>query len=379
MATLEAIKLFLSVPKMAFVLAADQDMVRNAIAASLDASGRSDIFASRYLEKIVQLPVSLPRLTAEEAETYIALLLTASASPDRAAYDAVVEHCRARRRAGASPLLASLDQLDYRPGADLLLLAGRLAEGLSADRVSNPRQIKRFLNAFGIRSEIAKANGIAVAPEVIAKLLLLEDRFPTDFERLVALAEDDRQRLLTDWEAWARGDRDDAPEGISDTTRDWAAADPPLADEPLGRYLALAASLTSLVAGASLSDAQAELVLALSGPSITHRDEALARLGETPTAERQAVARALLARVRRVDDLAAIVTALVGIAQATPELADEIAHGIQQQCWERLEPGSAYDLATSQVPTLVALAESLRADDTVEPDVREAAAAALEN
>lgn len=40
MATLEAIKLFLSVEKVAFVLAADQDMVRESIAASLDATGR---------------------------------------------------------------------------------------------------------------------------------------------------------------------------------------------------------------------------------------------------------------------------------------------------------------------------------------------------
>lgn len=205
---------------------------------------------------------------------------------------------------------------------------------------------------------------------MIAKLLLLEDRFPADFERLVALAEDDRQRLLADWEAWARGDRESAPEGISDSTREWAASDPPLTDEPLGRYLALAASLTSLVAGASLSDELAELVAALSGPSITHRDEALARLGEKSTLERRAVAQALLARVRRVENLADIVTALIGIAKATPDLEDEIADGIRQQSWERLEPASAYDLATSEVPALVALAEGLQTDDTVEPDVR---------
>jgi hypothetical protein len=379
MAALEAIKLFLSVPKMAFVVAADQDMVRNAIAASLDASGRSDVFANRYLEKIVQLPISLPRLTAEEAETYIALLLTAWASPDRPAYDAVVEHCRARRRTGQSPLLANLDQLDYRPNADLLLLAGRLAAGLSADRVSNPRQIKRFLNAFGVRAEIAKTHGITVAPEVIAKLLLLEDRFPADFERLVALADDDRQRLLADWEAWGRGDRAEAPEGISDTTRGWAASDPPLAEEALARYLTLAASLTSLVAGASLSDELAQLVVALSGASITHRDDALARLGDKSTPERRAVAQALLARVRRVENIADIVTALIGIAKVTPDLADEIAQGIRQQCWQRLEPASAYDLATSEVPALVVLAERLQTDDTVEPDVRAAAAAAMGN
>ena len=51
-ATLEAIKLSCP-PRMVFVLAADQDMVRDAIPVSLDGARRGDIFAKRYLEKIV--------------------------------------------------------------------------------------------------------------------------------------------------------------------------------------------------------------------------------------------------------------------------------------------------------------------------------------
>ena len=60
LASLEAIKLFLSVPKMAFVLAADQDMVREAIAAGLGEQHRSSIFARDYLDKIVQVPSRCP-------------------------------------------------------------------------------------------------------------------------------------------------------------------------------------------------------------------------------------------------------------------------------------------------------------------------------
>ena len=45
LATLEAIKLFLAVPKMGFVVAADQTMVRDAIAAGLGEQHRSNIFA----------------------------------------------------------------------------------------------------------------------------------------------------------------------------------------------------------------------------------------------------------------------------------------------------------------------------------------------
>lgn len=54
MAALESIKLFLSVPKMVFVLAADQEMVRDAIAANLNSTSRGERLAGRYLEKIAQ-------------------------------------------------------------------------------------------------------------------------------------------------------------------------------------------------------------------------------------------------------------------------------------------------------------------------------------
>jgi hypothetical protein len=378
MATLEAIKLFLSVPKMAFVLAADQDMVRDAIAASLDASGRSEIFANRYLEKIVQLPISLPRLTADEAATYIALLLAAGASPSTPAYDALVEYCRSRRRAGQSPLLANLEVLDWRPEDELLQLADRLASGLSADKASNPRHIKRFLNAFGVRSQVARSHGIELAPDVIAKLYLLEDRFPKAFEHLVALAEQERQKLLEQWEEWARDEGADIPEKVDEETRGWAATEPSLTDKPLGPYLTLAAALTSLTAGANLSDEQAQLVADLSGPTATLRDEALAKVKEKATPEQRAIVQGLLGRVRRIDSINDLISSLIEIAKATPDLAQEIAQGIREQAWERIEPAAALDLVMSEVPALVALAEQLGADTQIEADVREAVAAALE-
>lgn len=160
-ATLEAIKLFLSTEKMVFVLAADQDMVRDAISVSLDGARRGDIFAQRYLEKIVQLPIALPRLSAADAEAYIGLLI-AGRSMEESDLQALAEHVRARRNANQSPLLHDFDDLAVKPSEEDLALAIQLAEGLSADRRSNPRQIKRFLNAFGVRESIARARGVTI-------------------------------------------------------------------------------------------------------------------------------------------------------------------------------------------------------------------------
>jgi hypothetical protein len=105
MATFEAIKLFLSVPRMSFVIAADNDMVQDAIAASLGETRRSERFARRYVEKIVQRPVALPRLSTHEAEAYIALLL-ASHSHDEGAFERLVAHCHERRRAQQVPYVS---------------------------------------------------------------------------------------------------------------------------------------------------------------------------------------------------------------------------------------------------------------------------------
>ncbi|WP_295698126.1 P-loop NTPase fold protein [Lapillicoccus sp.] len=69
--TLEAIKLFLSVKKRAFVLAADEELIRASIDAHLGGLGRGE-FAARYTEKIVQLPISLPVLSQQDAEAYVA-------------------------------------------------------------------------------------------------------------------------------------------------------------------------------------------------------------------------------------------------------------------------------------------------------------------
>lgn len=171
MATLEAIKLFLAVPRMVFVIAADHEMVRDAIAANLSRSNRDDRFANRYLEKIVQLPVSLPRLNQSDAEAYIGLLLSRRSAPDATSWSKATAHVADRRKQGLTPLLGSWPEPHWHPSAEDLAMAAQLAEGLGADDLANPRQIKRFLNAYGVRASVAKSRSINLAPGVLVKML----------------------------------------------------------------------------------------------------------------------------------------------------------------------------------------------------------------
>jgi len=382
-ATLEAIKLFLSVKKMVFVIAADQDMVRDAIAVSVDSATRGDRFATRYLEKIIQLPVSLPRLAPHEAEAYTALLLARAPCPDDEKYNALVAHCTKRRNEQRHPLMSDLDSLPWRPEDSLLLLAAQLAQGLGSDKVSNPREIKRFLNAFAVRRHVAAARNITVDPAVIGKLLLLEDRYRDDFDTLAATAESERGALLDAWEEWA--DASEAangkqrPKGISEGTRDWAAAEPKLAGVELGPYITLAATLVSASLGGALSDEMMALVTRLLGDSEADRANAQEALAKRPVADRRQAVGALVNRARRVKDTTPIVDALIGIAKTTSELANEIVLAISQDCSRKMEPAAVASLFSSGVDPLVALVTQLSTDPGVEADVREAAKQILES
>jgi len=80
---LEAIKLFLNVPNTAFVIGADRRIIRQAVSwryrDSLKASADgqpdpSERLVDDYLEKLIQIPYRLPRLSPSEIETYLTLL-----------------------------------------------------------------------------------------------------------------------------------------------------------------------------------------------------------------------------------------------------------------------------------------------------------------
>ncbi len=65
--TLEAMRLFLAVPKTAFILGADERIIRHAIASRYpELSGQAIDIGRDYLEKIVQFPLRLPALNAAE-------------------------------------------------------------------------------------------------------------------------------------------------------------------------------------------------------------------------------------------------------------------------------------------------------------------------
>jgi hypothetical protein len=372
-AILEAIKVFLSVPKMAFVLAAEEALIRFAIERSENAGARST-YSDRYLEKIVQLPVRLPTLSRDDAETFILLLLAQRRGRPMEETKALIEHVAQRRKEGIKPYVGP----PYAGGAQVpeaedLALAAQVARGLSVDKWRSPRAIKRFLNAWGVRMAIAKARDADLDLGVMLKLYILEDRFPKSFEALVEASPEDRGSLLDAWEAWAvSAPSDDAaerPQGIEDQTREWATADPHLASVSgkIDAYLNVAATFTSASAGEGLSSEALRLMDDLLDDSEPIRRGAIEQANSLSLEERSGIVRRLIERAGAVDASVAIESACA-VARSDESLPPIFHEAIQTHALRHIVPASIVDIAA-----IAGAEETLSrivADESLEGDVR---------
>ena len=70
--TLEAIRLFLFLENTAFVIAADDGMIKHAVRSHFQ--GIDNDVATNYFDKLVQVPIRVPPLGTQEVRAYMMLL-----------------------------------------------------------------------------------------------------------------------------------------------------------------------------------------------------------------------------------------------------------------------------------------------------------------
>src|SRR5439155_7736864 len=78
--TLEAIRLFLFLKNTAFVIAADDAMIKHAVKRHFE--GVSDELVSNYFDKLIQLPIRVPPLGTQEVRAYMMLLFIENSGLD---------------------------------------------------------------------------------------------------------------------------------------------------------------------------------------------------------------------------------------------------------------------------------------------------------
>lgn len=196
---LEAVKLFLNVEKTAFVIGADERVIEFAINDHypLQRSNEEKKYSpfSDYLEKLIQLPYKLPKLSYNEQETYILLLLC---KKHLNAQYTDVHKAFLKFRDNDKHAKFDLGEIKKAcPAIDLKTVEGYMGILPLMTRFlnGNPRQLKRFLNAFDLRLQLAEVANIreSIEPEILAKLMVLEY---SPYHR--SLFEDLFQRQLSD-------------------------------------------------------------------------------------------------------------------------------------------------------------------------------------
>lgn len=222
--TFEAIRLFLNTPNTAYVLALNQNVVESAIDSRYPELKKSDGagIGRDYLEKMLQLKVAIPPLSAPEAETYINLLFAELHLP-REEFDAVLDNAtKIRRENGLAVAFNTgiagsvLQDIPAELAADLKW-AAEISPILGSSLRGNPRQLKRFLNNLLLKHRSAKRRDAKIELPILAKLMVLEDQYNPDFQKLFdwEMAAGGACSELATAEAHARGVGDD-PELAND-------------------------------------------------------------------------------------------------------------------------------------------------------------------
>ncbi|MDA3912016.1 MAG: P-loop NTPase fold protein [Bacteroidales bacterium] len=252
---LEAVKLFLNVERTAFVVATDRRIVENAIRIryselfNSENSTAGDSLITDYLEKLIQVPYTLPKLAPHEVRSYLCLLFLKKYLSNEQ-FEEVLKHHASfleKERYVAFEFDKELSSLiSDKTTRDLIAESMRLVEACS-DAITdglkgNPRQIKRFLNAFWLRRELAQVAGLKhLKDHILIKLMVLEYISSDHFEELYrwhSSSSDGIALPLTELEAEESVDTISEEYAKWKTIRfwRWIKAEPELKNEDLRDY-----------------------------------------------------------------------------------------------------------------------------------------------
>ena len=199
--TLEAVRLFMFTGETAFVVAADESMIRYAVKKHFpDVVDENKYnvgieFSNKYLEKLIQVPFRIPALGEVEACNYIMLLMIGSVlSEENTNYKALRSEGISRIKKPWDVRYFTVSDVqkilkdDYAKASNETLIATQIGHLLSHNTDGNPRKIKRFINMLLLRFEIAKNRGFGAEIDlaILAKMMLAEYYFPNFYEQLPA-------------------------------------------------------------------------------------------------------------------------------------------------------------------------------------------------
>ena len=209
---LEAIKLFLNVPLSVFVIGADKKRIEEGI---IEKYGeKSEGWAGNYLEKIVQIPFTLPPLRKDVITEQFIQGLDISAEIKKYA-----------------PILAEVGD--------------------------NPRTIKRLLNSFEVKRILAEKRELEIEEDILAKLAVIEFKWHDFYTDLIGIYSETETNLAKILKETSESDEAEREKKLKEWKNlrkyfedkgfmDFLEQAPLLWDVNLGHYVYLARSTTEL-------------------------------------------------------------------------------------------------------------------------------------
>ena len=351
--TLEAIRLFLFLDNTAFVIAADDAMIKHAVRQHF--GNVEDALVINYFDKLIQIPIRVPPLGTQEVRAYMMLLFIEAAEIGDAQRESIRESVCAQLAKSwrgervdrafmqtvyedaPAELIARLDTADYL--APLMVSASQIA--------GNPRLVKRFLNALSIRMAISRAHDVGVDEAVLAKMLLFERcGNPRAYDALTSAVNnntDGKPILLTEWEHKAIAGEELKLEQPWDDPfiHEWLAITPPIGDTDLRGVLYVSREHAPLITPEDrLSSEGADLLTAiLKNPEMA--ESLHDRLTTLPRTETTVIMDRVLEQARREQEWGTptILGACIAVAKADPSLGARVAGFLSERPPGQIKPG----------------------------------------
>lgn len=351
--TLEAIRLFLFLRNTAFVIAADNEMIKHAVRRHFEGVN-DDLLVTNYFDKLIQVPIRVPPLGTQEVRAYMMLLFVENSD--------LSDEVKEKIRAGVGEQLKQTWQGKRVDRAFVQTLHDAIPDELigkfdAADRlaplmttasgiVGNPRLIKRFLNALAIRMAISNAQGVGVDEAVLAKMLLFErlgdPNAYAELIKAVSSNEGGKPLFLAEWEEAANAGEtlDLQPPWSAPFVQEWLTLPPRLAELDLRGALYVSREHAPLITPEDrLSSGGAELLAAL----LEHPDMASGlkdRLTQVSRAEIAVIMDRLLDRARQEQDwgVPPILEACLVVSEADPPQGARLAAFLKERPPAQIKP-----------------------------------------
>ena len=314
--TLEAIRLFLFLNRTAFIIAADEEMIRHSVAEHYkDLSYRHQI---DYLDKLIQIPIRVPKAGVLEIRAYLYMLYAIHQKLP-------TEKLTNLRQFLENHLQQSWQNQSLKPEQVAELIGGQNTQALLVDferanRIApllanspnihgNPRIVKRILNTIKMRAKIADKRKMPLDEAIITKLVIFERCVDSDvvtkFYQLIN-EEDGKPELLKELE---NNNEKNLPmlsenKSIQAFITEWVKLEPKLSDVDLKAAIYLSRETIPLnTYTAQLSQkAQETLSILLTTTSKTGSKSTKDAIQQLTMDEQISVMEALIEQLRKVDN-----------------------------------------------------------------------------